>query len=261
MSATNAEVENFLKKSFSKKPNISSLEIKVLEKKPLKEPKGWDAFIVSLTATVKQGKSERPISQNMIYFASGSVITPELIDMKTGSHLKNAIAPKFKEEHYDKAHLISGSDTSKHKVVIFSDPQCPFCKTFVPESINYMKKYPEMFAVYYYHFPLASLHPAAVQITKAAIAAELKGAKDIVLKMYNTKIDPHETDEKKIVDAFNKAAGTTITVKDIHSQEVLKHASHDMNVALSMMVSGTPTMFFDGKKDASKKKYKEVKVK
>jgi protein-disulfide isomerase len=124
-----------------------------------------------------------------------------------------------------------------------------------------MKNYPETFALYYYHLPLVSMHPAALQITKAAIAAELKGEKDIILKMYKTEIGAREQDEQKIVDAFNKAAGTKITVKEIHSEEVEKHSKHDLDVALSMMVNGTPTMFFDGKKDASKGQYKEVKVK
>jgi protein-disulfide isomerase len=261
MSATNSEVEQFLEKSLSKNPNIKSLKIKVLEKKALENPKGWDAFILNLNATVKQGKNERPITQNMIYFANGDIITAELIDMKTGQHLKNSVAPAFKPEYYDAKHLISGSKDSKHKVVIFSDPKCPFCSTFVPEAVTYMMKYPETFAVYYYHFPLVSMHPAALQITKAAIAAELQGEKGITLKMYNTKIGARESDEQKIVDAFNKAAGTKITVKDIHSKAVEEHSKHDLDVALNMMVSGTPTMFFDGVKDAAKKKYKEVKVK
>ncbi|MEA2111986.1 MAG: thioredoxin domain-containing protein [Campylobacterota bacterium] len=261
MSATNTEVEDFLKESLGKNPNIKSLNIKVLEKREMPSPKGWDAFILSLDAVVKQGKSERPVSQNMIYFAKDDIITAELIDMSTGEHLKNTITPAFKAEFYDKKHLISGSATSKHKVVIFSDPQCPYCTKFVPESVNYMKKYPETFAVYYYHFPLVSMHPAALQITKAAIAAELKGEKDITLKMYKTKIGTREKDEQKIVDAFNKAAGTKITVKDIHTKEVKAHSKHDLEVARTMMVSGTPTMFFDGKKDGSKKKYREVKVK
>ncbi len=262
MAASNIEVESFLKKSFSKKPNISALEIKVLDRKTLSEPKGWDALIVNLNAVIKQGGNERPISQNMIYFVSGDIIAPELMNMKTGEHLKNLVAPDFKAEYYDNAHRISGSDRSKHKVAIFSDPQCPFCKKFVPEAINYMKQYPETFALYYYHFPLASLHPAAVTITKAAIASELQGAsKEIILKMYNTKIDSRESDEQKILDAFNKATGMTITLKQIHSKEVQEHSKRDMDIALNMMVTGTPTIFFDGKKDASKKKFKEVKVK
>lgn len=106
MSATNTEVEDFLKESLGKNPNIKSLEIKVLEKRPLPSPKGWDAFILQLDATVKQGKSERPISQNMIYFANGDIITAELIDMSTGEHLKNTVTPAFKAEYYDATHLI-----------------------------------------------------------------------------------------------------------------------------------------------------------
>jgi protein-disulfide isomerase len=71
------------------------------------------------------------------------------------------IAPEFKSEFYKKSNLISGDENSKHKVAIFSDPLCPFCKKFVPQAMEYMKKYPKEFALYYYHLPLATLHPAA----------------------------------------------------------------------------------------------------
>jgi protein-disulfide isomerase len=124
-----------------------------------------------------------------------------------------------------------------------------------------MKKYPSKFAVYYYHLPLASLHPAAVALTKAATAAELEGRKDTVLEMYKVEIGSREKDKQKIIDAFNKQLGTKITLKDIETPAVKKHAAFDMQVAQSMMVNGTPTMFFDGKKDASKAKFKAVKVK
>ena len=124
-----------------------------------------------------------------------------------------------------------------------------------------MKQYPETFAIYYYHFPLASIHPASVALTKAAIVAEHQGRKDVVLSMYKVNISAGERDEKKILDAFNKALNTNVTVKDIHSKDVKNTVAFDEDVIASMMVGGTPTIFFDGKKDASKKKFREVKVK
>ena len=79
--------------------------------------------------------------------------------------------------------------------------------------------------------------------------------------MYTVEINARETDEKKILTAFNKAAGTSITIADIHAPAVEKQFKADKHIAAKVMVQGTPTMFFDGKKDGSKKKYKEVKVK
>jgi len=259
--ATSAQVESFLQKSIGKNPNVSNLSIKVVDQQPLKELKGWDAFTVQLSATVKQGAQSRPITQRMVYFGNGDIITPDLTNMKTGQNLKDSIAPKFKAEFYTPQNLIYGNANAKHKVAIFSDPLCPFCRKFVPEAVNYMKQYPETFAVYYYHLPLESLHPAAVALTKAALVVEHQGRKNTVLDMYTVEIDAHEKSEQKILDAFNKKLGTKVTLKDIHSKSVEAQAAFDKNVVSAMMVAGTPTIFFDGKKDQSKKKYKQVKVK
>ncbi len=261
IAATNTEVETFLKQQIGANPAVKSLDVKVVDKKALDAPKGWDALIINLKAEVKQGSTTRPITQSMIYFTSGDYITADLTNIKTGAQLKNEIAPSFKEEFYKEANRIYGNKNAKHKIAIFSDPLCPFCRRFVPDALKYMKEYPDSFAVYYYHLPLESLHPAAVTLTRAAIAAELKGQKDVVLNMYSVEIDAKQTDEQKILDAFNKQLGTKITIKDIHAPEVEKQSSFDMSVVQAMMVNGTPTVFFDGKKDGSKSKYKAVKVK
>ncbi|OQX56939.1 MAG: disulfide bond formation protein DsbA [Helicobacteraceae bacterium 4484_230] len=259
--ASSSDIESFLKKRIGKNPNITELNIKVVDKQPLEQLKGWEAFTVSLSAKIKRGGNVQSVKQRMIYFASGSIITSELTDMKSGQELKDAIVPDFKPEFYSPMNLIYGNADAKHKVAIFSDPLCPFCRKFVPEAINYMKQYPETFAIYYYHFPLARIHPAAVTLTKAAIVAEHQGRKDVVLNMYKVNISAGERDEKKILDAFNKTLNTNVTVKDIHSKDVENTVAFDEDVIASMMVGGTPTIFFDGKKDASKKKFREVKVK
>ena len=161
--------------------------------------------------------------------------------------------------HYKKENLIYGSEKSEHRVVIFSDPLCPFCRSYVPKAIEHMKKSPKKFAIYYYHFPLPGLHPAAVDLTKAAIAAELKGAKNVVLNLYKVKLNAHEKNVSKILEAFNKAVGTNITQKDIEDPRVQKHYEQDQAIADDVMVQGTPTVFFDDIKDKSKKKYLGVK--
>ena len=259
--ATNAEVEAFLTKQIGANPSVKTLEVKVVDKKALKSPKGWDAMVLNLKATVKQGKSERPITQRMVYFVSGDYLTSDLTNIKTGEQLKNSIAPDFKSEYYKESNLIYGNANAEHKVAIFSDPLCPFCRRFVPKAIEYMKKYPSKFALYYYHLPLVSLHPASVALTKAALVAESQGHKDAVLGMYKVEIGAREKDTQKILDAFNKQLGTKITLKDIEKPAIKKHSAFDMEVAQNMMVNGTPTMFFDGKKDATKAKFRAVKVK
>jgi thiol:disulfide interchange protein DsbC len=181
--------------------------------------------------------------------------------MKTGTKINDAITPKFKNEFYTKTSLLFGNESAVHKVAVFSDPLCPFCKSFVPSALAYMKKYPKDFAVYYYHFPLEGLHPASVTICKAAIYLELLGDKDSIFKIYNNlTIDSKETDEQKILDAVNSAVGKKITKDMIHSSTVQNEFDRSQNIARSLLVNGTPTLYFDGEKDSAKTKYKSVKV-
>lgn len=262
MAATNAQIESFLQKTISKNPSVTNLKVKVADKIPMEQLKGWDAFIVAVEAEVRQGAKTMPIRQRVIYFANDSVITGDLSDLKTGENLRESVAPKFKAEYYKKENLAYGNPNAKHKIAIFSDPLCPFCRSYVPPVLNEVKDMPETFAVYYYHFPLERLHPAAPTLTRAAIAAELQGRKDVLLKLYDVPTSiTKERDEQKILDAFNKAANTNLKVADLHTPAVDAQVKSDEEIVEMLMIGGTPTIYFDGEKDPGKKRYKEVKDK
>ncbi len=257
-SVENKKVEKFLEESFKNNPNIIALKVSVIDKAPLEKLKGWESMVVSIDATVKTKTENKVIKQNMVWFTNGDVITKELIDLNSGSDLKDLVAPSFKNEFYKKENLIYGNANAKHKVVIFSDPLCPFCRDFVPTAIEEMKKEPQKFAIYYFHFPLESLHPAAVELSLAANAAELQGSKDVVLNLYKVEIEPNERNVTKILEAFNKTMNTNIKESDLKSPEVIARHKQDLDIAETMMVLGTPTLFFDGKIDKTKTKYKKA---
>lgn len=261
MAATDAEVVSFLKNGIGGNPNITNLKIEVSGKKNLPAMSGWQAYFMSIEADVKQSGSTRHINQNGTYFVNGNVIAPELINVKTGERYNDTVSPDFNSGFYTKSNRISGEANATHKVAIFSDPLCPFCRRYVPEAIAYMAKYPKTFALYYYHFPLTTLHPAAVTLTKAAIAAEQEGIDNAVSRLYKVDVNASEKDDQKILNAFNKTFGTKIDLNDIKRPSVINQFEFDQKVAQSMMVVGTPTVFFNGQKDASKNKYKEIKVK
>jgi len=260
VNASDAQVIDFLKKGIGSNPNIISLDIKVVSKIPLNKPKDWEAYIIQMDGEAKAGNKTQPISQRSIYFVGDGTITTDLYDLATGDKLSNTVSPDFNTKYYDEAHHLFGDKDAAHKVVIFSDPLCPFCRTFVPEALSYMKKYPKTFSVYYFHFPLRSLHPAAIPLVQAAFVAEAQGHKGTVEGLYKVNVDGRESNKQKILDAFNIVQKTKITIKDLSSSIAKKHLEHDMNVAQEHLVNGTPTMFFDGKKDNTKAKYKSVKT-
>ncbi len=253
-----SKVEDFLKSEFSQNPRIKSVDVKVSDVVPLQDLKGWNAYVLDVSAYLKDKPSEK-VKQKMVWFSDGVIITKELVRMQDSQNLIDTVKPDMKGSHYSKANLIYGNADAKHKVAIFSDPLCPFCRGFVPDAIKEMKKEPKKFAIYYYHFPLARLHPAAVVLVQAAAAAELKGAKDVVLKLYSVEVNERETNVETILAAFNKAVGTKITAADLQDPKVKAHLTFDQEVAASLMVGGTPTLYFDGKVDNTKKKYKSAK--
>jgi len=257
-SSTSDKVEDFLDDKFMENPRLKSVDVKVSDVVPLKQLSGWDAYIVDVEAYLKS-QPKKLIKQRMIWFSNGRIITKEMTDMQTGENLTDLVKPEFKQAYYKKENLIFGNENAKHKVVVFSDPLCPFCRRFVPGALEDMKKEPNKFAVYYYHFPLERLHPASVTLVKAAAAAELKGYKNVVEKLYKVRINSQEHDVKKILKAFNKVEGTDLKPEDLETPAVEEKIKSDMELANTLMVNGTPTLYFDGEVDKTKKKYLKAK--
>jgi len=250
-------VKDFLQKNFGENPAIESIDIKVTNSISVKNQGDWRAYFITVNAILK--KDSRKVEQKMLWFSDGKVVTKELYNLNNGTDLKDLVSLPFKDEYYSKSNLIYGNENATHKVAIFSDPLCPFCRKFVPSAIEYMKKQPNKFAIYYYHFPLPGLHPAAVELVKAATALEMKGKKDVVLRLYKVTVDPREKSQETILKAFNKEMGSSITLKEMNDTKVLQHLMKDLDISGALMVGGTPTMFFDGKLDKTKNKYKTVK--
>jgi len=256
--STSEKISDFLEDKFSENPRLESVKVDVEDVTPLKQLPHWNAYILDVSAVLKT-KPKKTIHQKMIWFSNGEMITKDLTDIHTGESLVESVKPKVKAKDYTKRNLIYGNANAKHKVVIFSDPLCPFCRGFVPGAIKHMKKEPQKYAIYYYHFPLERLHPASVTLVKAAVVAESQGVKDVILKLYNVTINPRERNVQKILDAFNKAENTKITINDIKQPQVIKELQHDRVVAADLMVGGTPTVYLDGTIDNTKKKYLKVK--
>ena len=256
--ASNDEsIVDFEKKRISQNPNVEVKSIKINTKKEL-PLNGWYGYILDVEANV-QGKS---INAKDILFSDGKYISLELIDSETGKSLKDLVTPNLTDNFHDKSKLIAGNHNAKDKIVIFSDPLCPFCKDYVPDVIKYVNKNTNDIALYYYHFPLMDLHPAAAPLSKLVKVAKHKGIKDIELKVYETDwekyFDVKSVDEKKILEAFNKEFKTSIKLEEISAKEINALLEKDISMGEEVLVSGTPTIFINGVKDSSRLKYETL---
>ena len=255
--ASDDVVIEFEKNRVSSNPNIKVNDIKINTKKELPLA-GWNGYILDVEANI-QGKD---IKVKDILFSDGKFIALELLDAKTGKSLKDLMTPNLTTDYYNKSKLIAGNHDAKDKIVIFSDPLCPFCMDYVPEVIKHVNKNSDSIALYYYHFPLLGLHPAAAPLSKLMEVARHKGIKDAELKAYKIDWEPHfsskSTDEKKILEAFNKEFKTDIKLEEITSKEIYEALQKDILMGEDVMVQGTPTIFINGVKDATREKYETL---
>lgn len=255
--ASDDVVVEFEKKRVAQNPNVKVNSVTVNTKKEL-PVSGWNGYILDVNANV-QGKE---INAKDIIFSDGKYIALDLIDAKTGKSLKDFVTPNLTAKYYDKSKLIAGNHNAKDKIVIFSDPLCPFCIDYVPDVINYVNKNKDKVALYYYHFPLVSIHPAAVPLSKLIDVANHKGIKDVELKVYKTNWDQYfdakSIDEKKILEAFNKEFKTDIKLEEITTDKINENLKKDISMGEDVMVQGTPTVFVNGEKDSSRQKYETL---
>lgn len=254
--SSDENIISFEQKRISQNPNVKINDIKINTKKEL-PLNGWYGYIIDVKANI-QGKD---IDAKDIIFSDGKYISLELIDSETGKSLKDLVTPNLTDNYHDKAKLIAGNANAKDKIVVFSDPLCPFCKDYLPDVIKYVNKNSDSIALYYYNFPL-SIHPAATPLSKLVEIAKHKGLKDVELKAYETDWEPYfdvkTTDEKKILEAFNKEFKTNIKIEELSDNKINELITKDIKMGEEVMVQGTPTIFVNKVKDSTRQKYETL---
>ena len=247
-------VIKFEKNRFSQNKRIKVKDVKVNTKKELPQ-EGWYGYVIDIDASM----GGNDVKAKDVVFSNGEIIAPELFDIKTGMPLKDLMNPKLTNKYYNKDRLIAGNINAKDKIVIFSDPLCPFCMDYVPDIINHVKKNSKEIALFYYHFPLLRIHPASGTLVRLMNVAKAKGIKDIELKVYRADWDKYftakEKDAQKIIDGFNKEFKTSFNLIDVNNKKNNTEIFEDVSMGEEVMVQGTPTIFINGEQDKSKLKY------
>ncbi len=252
------DVKDYVKTHMIQNKQVKVTEVDIISSKLLDEPKGWEVFFLNIHATVQKSKTifDKVTVPETLFVKDGYTV-PTLINLETGEDYKTLLKPELSKDIYDEKHLIAGNKDAKHKLVVFSDPQCPFCQTKIPEIYKAVKENPKTFSLYYFHFPLLRIHPVSDIITRAMIVEQNKGNKAKAMEFYKLKINPREVNATKVLAKINKEFKVNITEEDINTEAVSKEVIFDKDMATKSMVSGTPTVYLDGKWDPSRNKYKE----
>lgn len=252
-------VKDYVKKHMIKNKQVKVTSVDIISTKTLDEPKGWEVFFLNINANVKKSATvyDKVTVPETLFVKDGYTV-PTLINLKTGEDYKSILKPDLAADIYDDKHLVAGNKDAKHKLVVFSDPQCPFCQTKVPEIYKAVMENPKELALYYYHFPLLRIHPVSDIITRAMLVEQHRGNAAKAMDFYSLKVNPREVNATKVLGMINKKYNVSITEKDINTEEISKEVIADKNMATKSMVSGTPTVYIDGKWDPSRDKYKKL---
>jgi protein-disulfide isomerase len=254
--AAEFSIEKFVKNTLVRNPRIKVEKVTPVAEKELPGRPDWKVYM--FTMDLKIGKKREQVPEMIFINTKENLAAMSLIDMKSGEDLRSSIKPDMPESFYDEKHLIAGNPDAPNKMVVFSDPQCPFCIQFVPGLIKEIKAHPDKVALYYYHMPLLRLHPVSDTLTKVMEHLQKQGRTDDALKMYKLKINPRLKDEKKILAEVKKQLGIDVSPDAINKSEIKSAVKSDMDKAASMMVRGTPTVYFNGKYDPSREAYKKA---
>ncbi len=124
LAATNTEIVNHFKSTIPV-PNIS---IEVVERQSVSGISGMDFVTLNL--------SDGARAQKLSIFTKDDLIFPDVISIKKGGSIKDMmeqaalqknLAPLYAKE--DKKNIISlGNDPKKETLLVFSDPECPYCR-------------------------------------------------------------------------------------------------------------------------------------
>lgn len=169
----------------------------------------------------------------------------------------------FSEELYDPNFLIKGDKSSENKIVIFSDPMCPYCVNLLPQIKSKYNKSRNI-AIYYYPFPLKRIHPTSSIISRAMYVLKAKGILESELQFYdhlkeNNNLQELLKKEESVLDVLNKKYNTNLTKDELLTKEVNEH----MNIASARVqknkITSTPTIFVNGILDLEQKKLFNIK--
>ncbi len=146
---------------------------------------------------------------------------------------------------------VRGNPDAPVTIVEFSDFQCPYCAGLQPTLKKVLTAYPDDVRLVYKDFPLSRLHNQAENAARAARAAGEQGKywemHDLIFENNNKLSDDmfRELAERLNLDIARFMA-------DYRSRRYDKQIQEDINLGRSIGVTGTPTLFINGKRMRSR---------
>ncbi len=250
------KVESSVKNYIEKKTHSKVEKIETVSTYEIGGTDGWHVHFLSLDIKMKMGKVYRKRHLSQVVFTKGKKMAFSLKDKK-GQEYAKILKPLVPKNAYNRTHLLVGNVKAKHKILLISDPFCPFCQEIVPPLITAVQKHPNLFALYSYQLPLVRIHPASKVVTKVMVLLHDEGKVEDYKKMYHLLVSEKERKESVILEAIEKKIGRKFTHKDLMNPKIKKTLAFDLAMKKRLFVTGTPTIFIDGIWDPTRMAYKK----
>lgn len=224
------------------------VKVNIVTKKRVDGFKHWEFY--RLLLSIKVDGSNTIYKNVKSVFVNGDVIADSLTNMKTLKIIESKYYdPPLTGKEYNKKVLAAGNMNAKNKLLVFSDPQCPYCKKFVPKALKYAKGHPKKLAVFYYNFDIG-VYPNSKIISQLTMVAKDKGIKDVELRVYTSTLTTMRANSddkviKKFNSVFNLYGNKAIKKSDI-TPIIVEKLEKEKDLGTLLGVEGTPTFFYNG---------------
>lgn len=134
--------DDFLKYLKTYFPSNAEVSINIIDEVPVSELKNTTAYLFQVEHKGEKSRKELMFVQDKhVFLEMVSMDTKEPLSKTYKSKiLAKTVKPLFQKEAPE--NIISlGSDKNKKTMLLFTDPECPFCRAHMADIENYLKKY------------------------------------------------------------------------------------------------------------------------
>lgn len=193
---------------------------------------------------VVYSKAEQSVGE-MDVMVIGDLMIPgnaNVVDLARGTEIARRyfMIANRKDFVPDRRFLVAGREDAPIKISVFSDYQCPYCKSFELEVVPKLLQLQDA-ALYHYEYPLP-MHPLAGRLARAAIAYKDQTKKPAPDEFYSIKTE--EELKQFVQGALGEGADAVMKLAD--SPETADVLAKSVAEVRRLKITATPTVLVNG---------------
>lgn len=236
---------------FKGNPNVKFSNIGIKSRIIVPEAKGMTGYIVKFNVSEKDktGHFLTKLITDSFYVTEEGMITTEVFTSEGRDMMVKLLPNVDYEQYYKTSHIVAGDINATNKILLFSDPFCPFCREAFPKIVKKVNADPKNYVLYMFEYPLSTIHPGSEMMIAAMMQAKDSG-QDITAQVYRSKeLEKLISNNswEALAKAIKKETGFQCNIEKLKTdyfQKMLKEKQLGDNIA----VSGTPFLIINKEK-------------